>query len=503
MKNTLSIICILFTLLFQTEAQTTVITHGFAALTSDPVNGWMLDMANGICARAGSGTIRVYNKASGDFDYKSGSGTRTILLFDWWDDSNDLNEGYSEAAGSALFAALMNGYSNEVFNLDDLHFIGHSRGCIVNSEAVERLLVLGIPVEQSTSIDAHDWGGLGIVITDYDANPDSIHSGVEGWAGISWADSYWQDAFFSTNGRAVDGTYAVYKGTITHYGIHDWYLETILDSTLHEGYYYSILGGGSPIRPARTGIQRNPFFTFPNDGIVNGNFERSGGSLYIKIAGWWYHGGNGNAVIDVNYMTLQSDKSSKTHDRFYIPPNAATIKFQYKVDQSDNNGMIPNIDKLRIKLNDTIVLDNVWMDVEMDDWAELTIDLAGKQNAVKTMTFELVDEFGDVNDINSIVSIENVHFEMTTVSSNSKISNVCNFKIYPNPASDYVILNTGQCTNEECILNIYSVFGEKIMSEKLNDYSQKISLSHLKNGIYLFEIISSNWRNSQKLMIQH
>lgn len=496
-------ICILFVLIFKTEAQTTVITHGFAALASDPVNGWMLDMANGICARAGSGTIRVYNKASGDFDYKSGSGARTVLLFDWWEDSNDLNKGFSEAAGAALFSALMNGYINEVFNLDDLHFIGHSRGCIVNSEAVERLLVLGFPVEQTSSIDAHDWGGVGIVITDYDVNPDSINSGVEGWAGINWADSYWQDALFSTNGRAVDGTYAVYKGTISHSGIREYYLETILDSTILEGYYYSTLGGGSANRPPRTGIQRNPFFTFSNDGIINGDFERSGGSLYKKIAGWWYHGGSGNGLIDNAYMTLQSGKSSKTHDRFYIPPAAASIKFNYKIEQKDSDGMIPNIDKLRIKLNDTIVLDNVWMDAEMDDWAELTIDLAGKQNSVKTMTFELIDEFGDVNDINSKVSIENVRFDMINVSDNAMLPNDCTFKIYPNPASDFVILNIGKCANEECILNVYTVFGEKIMSQKIKDYSQKISLSHLKNGIYLFEIISSNSRRTQKIIIQH
>ncbi len=503
MKKRIVVICILFVFAFKTNAQTTIITHGYAALTSDPINGWMLDMANGICSRTGTGTIREYNKASGNFDYKSGSGTCTVLLFDWWDDSNDLHEGFSEGAGAALFAALMNGYNNGVFNLNDLHFIGHSRGCIVNSEAIERLLVSGIEVEQSTSIDAHDWGGLGLVITDYDANPDSINSGVEGWVGINWADSYWQDALFSTNGRAVEGTYAVYKGTITHDGIHDWYLETILDSTLHEGYYFSKLGGGLANRPARTGIQRNPFFTFPHDGIVNGNFERGIGLLYKKIGGWWYHGGGGDANMDNTYMVLENGKSSKTHDRFYIPTSAASIKLQYKINQSDNNGTIPNIDKLRIKLNDTIVLDNIWMDAVMTDWAELTIDLTNKQNSVKTITFELVDELGNVNNINSKVWLENVHFEMLTISNSPIISRINNFRIYPNPATDFAILNINQSMTDDCVATVYNILGEKILSEKMNNYPHKINLSNLKNGIYLIEIKSLNGSSKQKLIIQH
>jgi len=171
-------------------AQTTIITHGYAAGTSDPIHTWMLDMANAITNRAGSGVVRIYNKATGNFDYENGSGTRTVLLFDWWDDSNDLHKGFSEAAGDALFAALMKGNLQNDFNLDDLHFIGHSRGCVVNSEAIERLLVAGIPVEQETSLDAHDWGELGVTLTDYDVNPDSISSGFVGWSGITWADSY-------------------------------------------------------------------------------------------------------------------------------------------------------------------------------------------------------------------------------------------------------------------------------------------------------------------------
>lgn len=501
MKKTILILFVLSAFWLSLNAQTTVITHGYAALTSDPINGWMLDMANGICNRAGSGVVRIYNKTTGNFDYKSGSGNRTVLLFDWWDDSNDLHKGFSEGAGAALFAALMNGYINNDFNLNELHFIGHSRGCIVNSEAIERLLVAGFPVEQQTSIDAHDWGGLGITITDYDANPDSINSGVEGWAGIAWADSYWQDALFSTNGRAVEGTYSEYKGTITHDGIHDWYLETILDTTLHEGYYYSRLGGGSSTRPPRTGYQRNPFFTFSNDGIINGNFER-GGAIYQKITGWWYHGGGGDADIDDTYLVLHSGGSQKKHDRFYIPPNASSIKFMYKINEKDNSGAIPNIDQMRIKMNDTILLDNVWMDTEMQDWSVMTIDISNMQNSVKTLTFELIDEFGGTNELNSEIWLDNIHFDLqnTTNVIDYKKNNFC--QIYPNPVCDKINVQINKSSQSNGVLHVYNVVGKLVYSVGIFSGLQSINIEQLENGIYIFEIEYDGLKDIHKIIIQ-
>ena len=474
-------------LFIKTNAQTTIISHGYAALISDPINGWMLDMANGICARAGSGVIRVYNKATGNFDYRSGSGSRTVLLFDWWDDSNDLHKGFSEGAGAALFAALMKGYIQNDFNLNDLHFIGHSRGCTVNSEAIERLLVLGIPVGQETSIDAHDSGGLGIAITDYDANPDSIHSGVEGWAGIGWADSYWQDALFSLNGRAVDGTFSEYKGTISHDGIHDWYLQTITDTTIHDGYYYSLVGGGSANRPPRTGIQRNPFFNFSTDGIMNGNFER-GGVIYQKICGWWYHGGGGDADIDNTYLALHSGGYYKIHDRFYIPPYAQYIKIDYKINTKDDSGVIPNIDKLIVLINDSIVLNNIWMDNVMSNWGQLLINVTGFQHSVKTMELRLVDKNGGNSNFNSEVWLDNIQFEMSAVPVVTIKKSTMSCNVFPNPASDKLHIQT--FTNNNLNFEIFDSSGKNVLKDKIKSSESSFNIEKLKPGLYFYKIIN-------------
>ncbi|OQA01696.1 MAG: hypothetical protein BWY70_00291 [Bacteroidetes bacterium ADurb.Bin408] len=469
------------------HAQTTVISHGYANLLSDPVNGWMLDMANGIVARAGGGTIRVYNKTTGNFDYKSGSGMRTVLLFDWWDDSNDLHKGFSEGAGAALFAALMNGYNMGLFNLNQLHFIGHSRGCTVNGECAERLLVLGIPVEQLTYIDAHDSGGLGITITDYDANPDSIHSGVEGWNGVGWADSYWQNALFSLNGRPVDGTYSSYKGTISHDGIREWYLETITDTSIHDGYYYSINGGGSAFRPPRTGPQRNPFFTFENEGIMNGDFER-GGVLYNKLPGWWYHGGGGNADINNTYLVLRSGDDSKRHDRLYIPPYANYIKFDYKIDTEDDTGNPPYIDKMYVLINDTIVTPPLWMDYTMPTWSQMMIDVTARKNTTITLGLSLVDENGGTDDLDAEVWIDNIVFQMSPVPVAPISENISPCKLYPSVTQNTIYLD--KSCDETLDIEIFDIRGKSVIHEFIHEQHKEINLSHIKPGLYVYRIYS-------------
>lgn len=220
----------------------------------------MLEMAEAICERGGGGTIRKYNNETGAFELiePSSNGNKlTVLLFDWKIDSNDAEQGHSEASGNALFCSLLMGAERGEFDLDKLHFIGHSRGCVVNSEAVERLLVLGVPVDQMTFLDAHDWG-LHVTHNDYCVNPLFINSGIEAWKGVGWADSYWQKAQVGLSGRPVNGTYPVYLDVTWHTDVFKWYIETIKDPDLKEGYYYTARGGGLKERPKISGQPHVP-----------------------------------------------------------------------------------------------------------------------------------------------------------------------------------------------------------------------------------------------------
>jgi len=186
------------------EPVTTVITHGFQLSTTSKPD-WMLAMGQQVLVAAGGqGSILRYLPASGQWQLAGGAapsaGAPLVLLFNWADESDGasipgVNLGYSQAAADALYAAMRApsgalGFSPVTGRL--LHFIGHSRGCCVNSEVALRLANAGIPVDQVTTLDPHPVAppmsescGLGGNVNWGDTVPVR-------WANVSWADNYWR-----------------------------------------------------------------------------------------------------------------------------------------------------------------------------------------------------------------------------------------------------------------------------------------------------------------------
>ena len=500
------VICLLFLAsAFWSNSQTIVITHGYSIYGSnDPVSTWMTVLANDIISRVGGGELRVYNPQSGNFDYVSGSGLPKVLLFGWKNETNEPGHGFSEDAGAALFAALMQGKLQGDFDLNALHFIAHSRGCVVISEAVERLLVAGYPVEHVTYLDPDD-GGLYVAYTDYDCNPDSINSGIEGWNGINWADDYWQNKLFFAYGRVVEGTYTSYLGTIGHEQVHDWYTNTVADTSVHDGFYYSLLGGGSAFRNPVTGLKRNPFFNFFIDGIVNGDLQR-GNWQTVSIPGWYYHGGGGNAIKDSTFLLLDSTGTNRTHDRFYVPPDAGQIEFDYKILKSDNTGAFPYLDKLQVLINGVVVLNNIWMDSVMLDFAHLSFDITAYQNSVQTIKFQLLDENGGTSALSSAVWIDNVHMTETTVNAYEVKPTKSEVRVFPNPASNAINFLFGDDTNPVSKITLSDIVGKEILiidnqHIPVGVKNYKMNISSLKPGLYLYKVNQGDLISTGKFII--
>jgi hypothetical protein len=430
---------------------TTIITHGFRLTFPD----WPEDMAKAIRERAGMGKVLVYHKDSGAFkhlpDSPQDSSGEVILVFDWEKDSNNFFYGYSEAAGDALFAALIKGEQNGDFDLNNLHFIGHSRGCVVNGEAVERLLAIGRNVDHVTNLDPHDWGA-GTFKDGYDVNPRLFppDSGVVSWIGINWTDTYWQNSFIALDGRKVVGTYNLYLGThyLGHDYPYDWYYDTIDNSSSKEGYYYSRIGGGNrssvPIEGSQTPVQ----FNFELEGIVNGDFQRGPMGGQHPFPGWGYHGGSGDGHVDSQHLELDRSSTKKTHNRFYIPKNAKSIWFLFRVWESDA-GTPPDIDRLDVSIDDTsiskfnyqgTIKDKLWLNEETSNSTFCSFDVSNYQGSVRTLKFE-IKKVGLA--LNSEVWIDNVQIELCTNSDDDSYT-LCegdcddeNEYIYPGNTNTY------------------------------------------------------------------
>jgi len=417
-----------------------VITHGFqpgTGFVSPPVEDgkWMFEMAESIVERTGGhGCILLYKKSSGNFEVIPESqcsvGER-VLLFDWAQESDLDTKGYSEAAADALFAALVTAEKQGLADLKEIHFIGHSRGTVVNTLTVERLLVLKkqypgfyplLSIDQVTNLDPHDWGLVSTITSDLnDAHPDitisipqttNPNNGTIAWNGV-FSDTYWQDYLPpvgerpNLHGRPVQGSMNFHwelndqNNYLKHTNIHaDGYSRTIRENMEIEGggYHLSRIAKGIKKRPPEIYGGQEPTFSFYQNlkiganervrGIVNGSFDR-GNSTFSSIPGWEYHGGGfNNAGLKSGFLLLSKVGSTPcdlTHNRFFIPPDANKITFKEKIFSTG-----PGIKKavLKVKINDEI-LSAEEIESATVSWEENEINISRYANSVVTLTFEL------------------------------------------------------------------------------------------------------------------
>jgi len=197
-------------------AGVTVLAHGYDVRggTANPLRDyWGTNKVQALITKLGGGVVYEYGPTTGTYDEsdhpfsdRDENGER-VLVFDWEKVSNDPEAGQAEAAADALFASLVAaGYANPTNPAQSahFHFIGHSRGCSVISETVQRLGTYGITVDYVTYLDAHDFGqpgepsrtgkldkGGGIPFDEEFHDP-----AVQVWSNVLYADNYWQTNFW-------------------------------------------------------------------------------------------------------------------------------------------------------------------------------------------------------------------------------------------------------------------------------------------------------------------
>ena len=74
--------------------------------------------------------------------------------------------------------------------------------------------------------------------------------------------------------------------------------------------------------------------------------------------------------------------------------------------------------------------------------------------------------------------------------------------VYPNPASDFLIINTS--TEQNIAISIYNVSGQRVyLSENTSvNGEEKISLSDFNPGVYIIKLQSQNNSISKRIIIQ-
>lgn len=213
----------------------TILVHGFSVSGDDPnldpvANYWDADGERRFISRLmrawKKGRVYRYQPATGHWidgttallaeylangqlhlgEFTADDNGQLILVFNWLQESNNSRGGMAEAAGDALFAALV-ASQNLVRRVADpvspnqslpMHFIAHSRGCPVTSETVQRLGRYGIKVNYLTYLDPHDFAQSDILLDHSFFDP-----AVQIWDNVVYAENFYQ-----TKGGVLPAPYA-------------------------------------------------------------------------------------------------------------------------------------------------------------------------------------------------------------------------------------------------------------------------------------------------------
>lgn len=468
-------------------AGVTVITHGaqFSAGLPDwtvTMGQAILDRADGALTGRNVGSLFQHDPANGQWravgdaawQNNNSPNDHIVLLYDWTAESGTLADGWLEAAADNLFASLLAVNSNLPGALQttsffatalaaggdggllNLHFIGHSRGGVLNSLVGERFdKYFGeLTIDHVTSLDPHPAGPMND--PGYVADNPSANSRVFTYDNVRFADNYFQsDGAYEPlfppdfDGVTTQGAFNFQIPTpvlenggaiLEHSDVHSWYYGTITapfsagyagfsgagrnndgDTTFPEawwatggvpartatGFAFSAIGGADrsalPITGAK--IAAGTLAT-----VVDGDMSTgSDGTFSDALPGWEEHGGGGTGPLgggsDLYFeLNAGSDDVFRRHNPLYFPRHTTAVEYDYWV--NDDDAAAPD-DVLQVLVGgaviDTLSLAAGTGGFVRDRRATYALPTAG---LTTTLEFRLVDIAGD--GVDSAVRIDNV-----------------------------------------------------------------------------------------------
>lgn len=328
---------------------------------ADPA-GWMGKVAQTI-SNLDPGGVNIYKMNDDTFELVVVQGTNAaddtrhhVLHFDWTATSDIFvpgggsspngDDGYSYAAGDALFAMLSSiGAADNVQAL-----FGYSRGAVVASECARRLILAGTPPRQVVYLDGEGEGG------DIFIRPDYIDKIFEAWDAsdetIDWRNIRANPALGNVGGAPHIPGAANLNLMATHNHGGDvnsnpppvWkYLIDPGNLTAQNGMFVIAGAWSTPDPQAQTSPTDASLFTGPAHPtppiLFNGDFQWGAGSSGTAAAGWSAHGGGGSGRIvntgggdyALGLGASFNNSNSRTHSWFFMPPGQNAMTFEMNV----------------------------------------------------------------------------------------------------------------------------------------------------------------------------
>lgn len=316
----------------------TVIVHGrtdrFGRLTYDDLTraeqGWMWRLADRIRSIGTSKgvPVEIHKMNLDTFEILPGSDpsrrdAHHVLMFDWTGTSNIVvrsgNDGYAYAAGDALHAFL------ESWDADGRvqALIGHSRGAVVASETVQRLIARGTPPAQVIYLDGE--GG-----DEYGYRDDRFN----GWRKTpeGTGNRYIRfDNIFQPNGLGGHSLASAYNVRVLEFE-HGQMPEYLIANLGFAVGRFVFRLGDIVYRP-----ESDPYILNPSTIPLLFNWDFG----WNSYAGWTSHGGGGTGVVEDHGLTLSNFTSNRYHSLGFVRPTVGQLALRVRrMPLSDTRGVV-------------------------------------------------------------------------------------------------------------------------------------------------------------------
>lgn len=292
------------------EYGVTLLVHGFSG--TGIIDASWTTYANGIADRALNATIYKNDAATGAWypiGVRGNGNGEIILVYDWADLSNNgllsdnPSTGFLQSAADYLYASLIDPPTAHLrlkgVNLlgKKMHFIGHSRGCIVLLQVLHRMLAnhgTDVKVNQLTLLDPHPATTFGDVETE-----QGIYKSLPGVTGVATGCSL---TIGCSNGSNISIKIPNNVEHADHYYRTDELFEGVTDFGSFDGV--SVAGLGNYSRKL-------------NENIINTPMCMSGasdGQSHSKVHAWYYGTIKPVGTIPYNDCTINDQTPANWYD---------------------------------------------------------------------------------------------------------------------------------------------------------------------------------------------
>ncbi|MEM8524523.1 MAG: T9SS type A sorting domain-containing protein [Bacteroidota bacterium] len=199
----------------------------------------------------------------------------------------------------------------------------------------------------------------------------------------------------------------------------------------------------------------------------------------------------------------------------FVAERFIPTRVRYRDNYRDINDVVENLapsvafeaDNLTPNVGDTVRLISNSSDLTLHEWTinPSTFSYVENTTANSRNPIVIFEEAGDydlslmvTNTFGSADTTELAYITASPISSTRRISNRLEFEVFPNPATDELLLYLDDISIQKATINIYNQLGQLVQQAA---GVNQLNVSELVEGIYFIEVTLGTWKNIRSFII--